>query len=229
MTSSDYVVSRVHPVHVEIEPSLTHRNRLTTAFRLILAIPHLIIVGGPLSIALAWSASDTRNTTGNAESSGGGLLGAVAAVCAIIAWFAILFTGRHPQGLWKLCAFYLRWRVRAAAYSALFRDEYPPFGDAEYPARFEIDTSDRPRNRLTVAFRLILAIPHFIILGLLGIGWAITSVIAWFAILLTGSYPESLYRFGVGVLQWNIRVEAYVLLLHDEYPPFSLDVAVVAP
>jgi hypothetical protein len=58
----------------------------------------------------------------------------------------------------------------------------------------------------------------------LGIAWGITTVIAWFAILFTGRYPEGLYRFGVGVLQWNLRVEAYVLLLRDEYPPFSLEV-----
>jgi hypothetical protein len=70
--------------------------------------------------------------------------------------------------------------------------------------------------------RLIYALPHFVLLCFLGIGWMVTSILAWFSILLTGEYPESLYDFGVGVLRWSTRVEAYLLLLHDEYPPFRL-------
>lgn len=214
-------VDAAHPVRVNVEPALERRNRLTTAFRLILAIPHLILVGGPLAVALVWGASGDGGTDYD-WSAGGGVLGAMAAICAIIAWFAIVFTGRHPRGLWSLTAFYLRWRVRSAAYMALLRDEYPPFGDDPYPASLEVPQRDTPRNRLTVAFRIVLVIPHLIAISLLGIAWAITSIIAWFAILITGRFPEGLYRFGVGVLQWNIRVEAYLLLLHDDYPPFSL-------
>jgi hypothetical protein len=211
----------IHPVRLHVDQALERRNRLTTAFRLILAIPHLILVGGPLSVALVWGGSG--GTEGDADTgAGGGLLGVVAAVCAIIAWFAIMFTGRHPLGLANICAFYLRWRVRAASYTALLRDEYPPFGDAPYPATAELPSGEGRRNRLSVAFRIILVIPHLILLTFLGLAWAITSILAWFAILFTGRFPEGLYRFGVGVLQWNIRVEAYVLLLHDEYPPFTL-------
>jgi hypothetical protein len=70
---------------------------------------------------------------------------------------------------------------------------------------------------------VILAIPHIIIVWCLGLAWAVSTMIAWFAILLTGSYPQSLYDFAVGVLRWNTRVEGYMLLLHDEYPPFSLN------
>jgi hypothetical protein len=213
-----------HPVRIRVEPSLEGRNRLTTAFRFILAIPHLVLVGGPLAVALAWSSSGSQQTDYD-WSAGGGVLGAVAAVCAIIAWFAIVFTGRHPPGLWSLAAFYLRWRVRSAAYMALLRDEYPPFGDEPYPAALDVAQRDAPRNRVSVAFRIILVIPHLIAIALLGIAWGMTSVIAWFAILFTGRFPEGLYRFGVGVLQWNIRVEAYLLLLHDDYPPFSLALA----
>jgi hypothetical protein len=79
------------------------------------------------------------------------------------------------------------------------------------------------RNRLSVGLRLIYAIPHVVILFFIGIAWVITAVIGWFAILFTGAYPESFYRFAVGYLRWSLRVEAYVLLIHDEYPPFSLD------
>jgi hypothetical protein len=213
----------VHPVRIHVEPVLEGRNRLTTAFRLVLAVPHLLLVGGPIAVALSWSWSSEGGPNYN-WGAGGGVLGAVAAVCAIIAWFAIVFTGRHPQGLWSLAAFYLRWRVRAAAYVALLRDEYPPFGDGPYPAALELTQPepDASRDRITVAFRIFLVIPHLIAVWALGIAWAITSVIAWFAILFTGEFPDGLYRFGVGVLQWNIRVEAYLLLLHDEYPPFSL-------
>jgi hypothetical protein len=77
--------------------------------------------------------------------------------------------------------------------------------------------------RWTVLLRLILAIPHGIVLLFLQIAWAVTLVIAWFAILFTGNYPEGLYKFGIGVLRWQTRVESYVYLLRDEYPPFSLD------
>jgi hypothetical protein len=213
-----------HPVSIRVEPALEGRNRLTTAFRVILAIPHLVLVGGPLAMALVWGGSGNQQTDYD-WSAGGGVLGAVAAISAVIAWFAIVFTGRQPRGLWSLAAFYLRWRVRSAAYVALLRDEYPPFGDDPYPASLEVIERDTPRNRVSVAFRLILVIPHVIAISLLGIAWGITSVIAWFAILFTGGYPAGLYRFGVGVLQWNIRVEAYVLLLHDDYPPFSLALA----
>ena len=105
----------------------------------------------------------------------------------------------------------------------LLRDEYPPFGDGEYPAKLAFAPSMEPRDRLSVAFRIFLAIPHLIIIWFLGIGWMVTTVIAWLAILFTGDFPASLYRFGVGVLRWSTRLEAYLLLLHDKYPPFLFE------
>jgi hypothetical protein len=209
-----------YPVWVHVEPALDRRNRLTTAFRIILAIPHLMLVGGPMAAMFSWT---WRNETGPQWGAGGGVLGAVAAIIALIAWFAILFTGRYPAGLWNLAAFYLRWRVRAVAYTALLRDEYPPFGDGPYPATLHLSEPDVPRDRLAVALRIFLAIPHLVAIWVLGITWAFTSIVAWFAILLTGRFPDALYRFGVEVLQWNVRVEAYLLLLRDEYPPFALE------
>jgi uncharacterized protein DUF4389 len=151
------------------------------------------------------------------------VLGAVAAIAAVISWFAILFTRHHPEGLWKLTAFYMRWRVRAMAYLALLRDEYPPFGEGLYPARLELHPPVGERDLLTVGLRLLLAIPHIIALWFLTIAWGITTVIAWFAILFTGRYPAGLYHFALGVFRWSVRVEAYLLLLRDEYPPFALD------
>jgi hypothetical protein len=211
----------VHPVDVHVEPRTEGRDRLTVGFRFILAIPHLLLVGGPVALTLSWSWSGDG---ARPELAGGaGVLGAVAGVCALIAWFAILFTGRYPQGLRDLATYYLRWRVRAVAYTALLRDEYPPFGDGEYPAALRIEPEDGERDRLSVGFRIVLAIPQILALWVLGFAWMLASVLAWFAILFTGRHPEGLYAFGVGVLRWSTRVEAYLLLLHDEYPPFSFE------
>jgi hypothetical protein len=213
-----------YPAVIEVEPVTDGRNRLTAGFRIILAIPHLLLVGGPLGAALSWTASsDGDDGSASAGGGGGGVIGLAATVAAVISWFAIVFTGRHPTGLRDFCTFYLRWRVRAVAYTSLLRDEYPPFGEGDYPAEVEVDPATEPRNRLTVGFRLILAIPQILAVWFLGIGWFFTSVIAWFAILFTGSYPPGLYHFGVGVLRWNTRLEGYLFLLYDEYPPFSLD------
>ena len=211
-----------HPVHVRVEPALLDRNRLTVAFRIFLALPHLILVGGPM--AAGWAISESTNDLTRADwTFTGGVLGAVAVVCALIAWFGILFTGRYPDGLRALVTLYLRWRVRASAYTALLRDEYPPFGDGAYPARLELDPPPREHDRVSVAFRIILAIPQAIAVWALGIAWGFTTVVAWFAILFTGAYPAGLYRFGTNVLQWTTRVEAYLLLLHDDYPPFHFE------
>lgn len=211
-----------HPVRIRVAPAIDSRNRLTTAFRLILALPHLVLVGGPVAAALTWN-GDLGTHMGWGWGAGGGVLGAVAAMIAVIAWFAIVFTGTFPVGLWDLAAYYLRWRVRVLAYAALLRDEYPPFGDGPYPAELELPRPTKPRDRVTVAFRLILAIPHLIAIWLIGFGWAAVTCVAWFAILFTGRYPERLYAFAVGALRWTTRVEAYLLLLADEYPPFTLD------
>jgi hypothetical protein len=213
-------IPRPHPVDVHLQPALENRDRMTTAFRLILAIPHLLLVGAPAAVFLSWSWG-SGNDSGFQWSSTG-VLGAAAGICAFIAWFAILFTGRYPEGLRGLVTMYLRWRVRAVAYTALLRDEYPPFGEGDYPAELVLNVRDEPRDRVSVAFRLILAIPHIFAVWLLGLAWCLATIIAWVLILMTGSYPEELYRFGVGVLRWNIRVEAYLLLLHDDYPPFTL-------
>ena len=199
-----------YPVSYDVTPPEGPRNRLTTAFRLILAIPHILLVGSP--------------GVGIGENSGTGVFGAVAFVNAFIAWFAILFTGRFPRGLWDLSHMYMRWRARAIAYMALLRDEYPPFGDdGDYPTTFSLNYPEGDRNRWTVGFRIILAIPQVIVFVLLWIAWAVTAIIGWFAVLFTGRYPDGLWKFGVGVQRWSLRLLAYVMLLRDEYPPFSLE------
>lgn len=205
-----------YPVTVTVEPATTARNRLTTAFRLILAIPHIILVGG-----VGFSAG--RNAGGGNTSLGGetGLLGAVAWFLAIVSWFTIVFAGQHISGIRQFTQFYLRWKVRAVAYMMLLEDQYPPFGDLAYPATVTI-VDPGARDRLSVAFRLLMALPHFILLVFLCAAWWIISLVAWLMILFTGEYPRGLYDFALGVFRWYIRVEAYALLLVDEYPPFSL-------
>ena len=221
MTEAIAVGEAKRAVGVTVEPMLEGRNRLTCGFRLVLAVPHLLIVGGPLALAISWIGRPEGQDLG--WQGAGGALGAVALVAALLSWFAIVFTGRHPTGLWNLAAFYLRWRVRAVAYTALLRDEYPPFGEGPYAAAVELTPPAEPRDRVSVAFRILLALPQVIAVWVLGVAWACTSLLAWVAIVFTGRYPPGLYRFAVDVLRWNTRVEAYLLLLDDRYPPFSFD------
>jgi uncharacterized protein DUF4389 len=206
-----------YPVDVSVEPALINRNRLTTAFRVILAIPHLFLVGG-IGIGYAYGGGRDKFSAFGGET---GLLGAVAFLLAIVAWFTIVFGGTHGSGIRDFTRFYLRWRVRGLAYLMLLADVYPPFGDAPYPASVTIVDPVGARDRLTVGFRLLLVIPHAIVLVFLMFAWWVTAIVAWVSILITRTYPEGLYRFGVGCLRWLLRVEAYVLLLVDEYPPFS--------
>jgi len=198
-----------YPVTYDVEPQIAERNRLTVAFRLILAIPHMLLVGGP---GFGVGVGSDRT----------GVLGTVAAVAAVINWFIIVFTGRANEGLLSLQQYYLRWRARALAYEALLRDDYPPFGDGDYPVSADFPAVIEDRNRWTVGFRLLLAIPQLIVLFFVLIAWLVTAIIGWFAVLFTGRYPDGLWRFGEGVMRWILRVEAYLLLLRDEYPPFSL-------
>jgi hypothetical protein len=87
----------------------------------------------------------------------------------------------------------------------------------------DITLAEFPRDKVSVGLRIFYVIPHAFILIFLGIAWFFTSVVAWFAILINGEYPEGLYKFGLGVFRWSTRVEAYMLLLVDQYPPFSLE------
>ena len=207
-----------YPVTTSVEPQLADRNRLTTAFRLILAIPHLFLVG---SVGFGFAANSRRS---DFFSFGGetGLLGGVALLLAIVSWFTIVIASEHYTPIRRYTRFYLRWRVRGLAYLMLLSDVYPPFGDGAYPASLTCDDPAASRDRLTVGLRVILAIPHFFVLFLLLCAWWVTTVVAWFSIVFAGRYPEGLYHFGANVLRWLIRVEAYMLLMVDDYPPFSL-------
>jgi hypothetical protein len=217
-----FETTTLHPVRLRILPALSARSRLTVAFRWLLAIPQMIIVGSPIALAMTWAQTPDGHVR-YLWGAGGGALGAVALLCALVGWFAIIFTGRTPDGLTKLAAYYLRWHVRVSEYVALLRDEYPPFGEGTYPVDVELPVVMGERDRVAIAFRPILMIPQVCAVWLVGFAWGIATIFAWFAILFTGRYPKGLYEFGVGALRWATRVEAYVLLLTDDYPPFSLE------
>ena len=208
-----------YPVSITVQPLLAPRNKLTTAFRLVLTIPHLFLVGG-IGFSMVF-----RTRTDNVTSLGPetGLLGFVAGVLAVVSWFTILISREHIAGIRAYTTFYVRWRVRALSYLMLLQDQYPPLGDAVYPSSVTIVDPERARDRLSVGLRIVLAIPHFIVLVFLMTAFWMTTIAAWIAIVISGRYPKGLYEFGVGALQWLVRVEAYLLLLIDEYPPFSFE------
>jgi hypothetical protein len=171
-------------------------------------------------------------------------------VITIIAWFAILFTGSYPRGLFDFNVGVLRWTWRVSYYSGpggLGTDRYPPFtldpqpGD---PATFDVAYPER-LSRGLIFVKWLLAIPHLIITGLLvGNGWRWTTdgterawdtewggagilgllvVIAGVILLFSGEYPKGLFDLLIGLNRWVYRVGAYVALMTDEYPPFRLD------
>jgi hypothetical protein len=149
----------------------------------------------------------------------------------VVCWFIILFTGRLPTDVANFQVMYLRYYVRAVVFAGFLREEYPPFGFAltqsdpggDPGVHVDVVPQLEQRNRVSVGFRLILVIPQLIVLALLTIAAWVVLVIAFFAVLFTGRWPAGLRHFTLGVVRWWLRVEAYLLLLTDEYPPFTLD------
>jgi hypothetical protein len=159
------------------------------------------------------------------------VLNLVSEVIAFVSWIVILFTGNLPDGLANIQVMYIRYAARTYTYILFMREEYPPFtfdSSATDPGddprvRVDIVPQLENRNRLTVFFRIILVIPQAIALAVLAIAAEIAVVIAWFAVLFTGKWPTGLRAFVLSVMRWSIRLQAYFLLLTDEYPPFALN------
>jgi hypothetical protein len=151
-------------------------------------------------------------------------------VC-IIAFFAILFTGKYPRGLFNFNTGVLRWtwRVGFYGYQALGTDRYPPFSlesDPEYPADLEIQYPEQLSRGKALIKWWLLAIPHYIIVGIFMAGGEagglvfILSIFAGVVLLFTGKYPGDLFKLVTGINRWSLRVAAYAALMTDEYPPF---------
>lgn len=148
---------------------------------------------------------------------------------SIIAWFTILFTGRMPDTWSDYVVGVLRYQWRVICYLYAWTNLYPGFN----PPAGHVDPGDYPavlycaraleRDRLTVFFRAVLAIPHLVVLYFVGVAAGVVMLIAWFAVLITGRWPQGLREFAIGYARWHIRLNAYLLLVCDEYPPFSLE------
>ena len=175
-------------------------------------------------------------------------------VVTVIAFFAILFTGRYPRGLFDFNVGVMRWSWRVAfySYSALGTDRYPPFslGAEDYPATLEVAYPEQLSRGLVLVKWWLLAIPQYIVVGIIGTGvwwsggWAggggwehwgwgsswgggLLGVLVLFAavcLLFTGRYPRDMFRLVIGLNRWIFRVTAYAALMRDEYPPFRLDI-----
>jgi hypothetical protein len=145
-------------------------------------------------------------------------------VLSLIAFFAILFTKQYPEGLFNFNAGIMRWQANVYIYMDLIRDEYPPFSfdSGSYPIKLEIDYP-RELNRWAPLYKWILAIPHFLILWALWIAAFFAIVYAGVMVLISGKYPEGVFKFVVGVQRWALRATTYAFFMHDEYPPFSLE------
>jgi hypothetical protein len=158
-------------------------------------------------------------------------LNAVSEALSVVSWFIILFTGALPEGLANFQVMIIRYSVRTFTYAAFLKEEYPPFTfamtatDPGDDARVRVDIAPQlvNRNRLTVAFRIILVIPQVIVVALLSLVALVAGLIAFFAVLFTGRWPDGLRDFVIKVMRWGVRVQAYFSLLTDEYPPFALD------
>ncbi len=146
--------------------------------------------------------------------------GAAAGV-VVGSWLAILVRGRIPRWLFDFQVALYRWQSRALGYLLLLAEAYPAF-EGDWAINYDVRYPERLARWKLLFWKIITAIPHFIILSILMLTVAIVTIIVWLFILFTGRYPRGLYDYVVGVLRWGARVEAYVLSLTDEYPPFNL-------
>lgn len=215
-------MTTTYPVRVDAPPEPdAHLSRGLWLVKWLLAIPHYVV------LAFLWLAF---------------------CVTTVVAFFAILFTGRYPRAIFDFNVGVLRWGWRVAYYSygALGTDRYPPFSLDErpdYPAHLAVDRPEHLSRGLVLVKWWLLAIPHYLVVGILlsGIGvaydtanggdpqtWTIglISLLVLFvgvSLLFTGRYPSSLHDLVVGLNRWVLRVTAYAALMTDEYPPFRLD------
>jgi hypothetical protein len=185
-----------YPVTFEAD-YVEKRSRLTTFFRLIMVIPVAIVLY---------------------------VFGIVAWFAMLFAWFAIVITGRYPEGLYKFVADFTRFLARVTAYAVLLTDAYPPFSGADdpaYPVRMQFAGPLEHYSRLKTFFRVILAIPILVLRYVINLLLEVGAFAAWFVILITGKMPRGLFDLMVLANSYTARSDAYLYLLTETYPPFQ--------
>jgi hypothetical protein len=154
------------------------------------------------------------------------VLGFAIDVCMLVAWFAVLFTGQYPAGLYQFVVSVHQWGVRWAAAVSNLADGYPAFGLGNGGDAISLQIT-RPAisSRLHCVLRLLapvyVGIPHGVCLFFRQIAGIVLFIVAFVAVLFTGKYPKGMHDFQVGNLRWGLRVMAYITMLSDRYPPFS--------
>jgi hypothetical protein len=208
------VEQALYPVQFSVSYPDRPLDRLTTFFRLIVAIPILIVLGGVSGGTWQWSSQG--HTTAIAAGAGG--------LLAFAPLLMIVFRQKYPRWWFDWNLELLRFSNRVGVYLALMDDRYPAT-DEHQSVYLDYPFPDVPRdlNRWLPLVKWLLAIPHYIILAFLTIGAVVAVIVAWFAILFTGQYPKDLFDFVEGVMRWHNRVLGYaVVLVTDRYPPFRL-------
>jgi Domain of unknown function (DUF4389) len=203
-----------YPLQFDVAYPDRDLNRLTTAFRIFVAIPILIVVGTVGGHQEAWGGARQGGTI--AVGAGGLLfLGPL---------LMILFRQKYPRWWFDWNRELMRFSSRVGVFLALMDDRYPSTDEQQAVALdFPYPDVRRDLNRWLPLVKWLLAIPHYILLVFLWIAALVAIIIAWFAILFTGRYPRGLFDFVLGVGRWTNRVIAYAfVLVTDRYPPFQL-------
>jgi hypothetical protein len=209
MESSSQIDDQRYPVEFSVEYPDRDLNRLTTAFRIFMAIP-IVIVAATISGSAGFQ-------TWTAAVGAGGIL-------FLPALLMILFRQKYPRWWYDWNLELMRFSNRIAAYLALMDDRYPSTDERQgVTLDFPYPDAARDLNRWLPLVKWLLAIPHYIVLVFLWIAAILVIIFAWFAILFTGRYPRGLFDFVLGVIRWENRVVAYAfVLVTDKYPPFRL-------
>ncbi|MGH3131004.1 MAG: DUF4389 domain-containing protein [Gaiellaceae bacterium] len=234
-----------YPVDLEIDPPERQR-RLVTAFRLVLVLPALALASVLAGGAGGGGGAGTGSGTSDPDDYGSFFLqgGGAAAVVAFFGWFASLARGRMPRGFRDLAAYGVGYSAQALGYLFLLTDRYPNSDPAfllrvepvpEHPIAIAV-ADDQRRSRLTVLFRLLLAIPHFIWWLLWSILAFLVAIANWVATLATGRPPRALHAFLSSFVRYGTHVSAYVSLVANPFPGFTgsaaaypIDLAIPAP
>jgi hypothetical protein len=204
-----------YPVQLDIAFPDRQLNRLTTAFRLFVAIPIM---------AVAAAIGGHQEVYGNAGRHGASVAIGAGGMLVLGPLLMIVFRQKYPRWWFDWNREFFRFSTRVGAYLALMDDRYPST-DEQQSVSLDFDYPDAANdlNRWLPLVKWLLAIPHYIVLVFLWLGAIAAIVLAWFAILFTGRYPRGLFDFVLGVFRWTTRVFAYAaVLVTDRYPPFRL-------